>query len=276
MICGSCHSIDPQNRIAADGGWILSKQQYDEWQHSVHNAASQHYEFLTCVTCHYQHASSYYQQGGLKDYPTCDACHPDREIAGKESLECIDCHMPYSVRSSKIFGDNQADMRSHLFRVWVTTAPRDSMFYTDSTGTFVKLDSTGMSYGNTLDLVCLRCHPAWTIEFVYPLAENIHEEGLGIIPDRGEAAVKEFALIRNFPNPFNAGTTITFSLPRSGFVSLSIVDLSGRVVDVLVEGNLVAGNHEVHFNPGSLASGLYFCRLSMPAATLFHKILLIK
>lgn len=184
--------------------------------------------------------------------------------------------MPFSVKSARIVNDVSADMRSHMIKIWTTTTPKDSMFYTDSTGTFVKLDSSDMVYGNTLDLVCLRCHPGWTIQYVYPIAENIHEEGLGVIPNQKDAYINGFAVLHNYPNPFNVGTTIEFSIPQADFVSLTIVDLNGRIVDKLMEERLTAGKYDVNFNAAHLASGLYVCRLATSTASLFHKMLLIK
>ncbi|RJP76722.1 MAG: hypothetical protein C4524_09640 [Candidatus Zixiibacteriota bacterium] len=255
MICGSCHAPDPQNRIAAQDGWIISGQEFAEMQHSAHYTASAHYGYLTCSTCHDQHQSTAYAQG-VKPYPTCSACHPGRVIPGKESLECLDCHMPYSVKSALAYNPRRADMRSHQFRIWVTTAPKDSMFYTDASGTFVKLDAGGLAVGNTLDLACQRCHPSWSLADLFPYADNIHEEGLSAGP-APVAVPARYALLGNHPNPFNPETALGFRLPAPGYVSLRVYDTAGRQLSTLVEGWREAGTHQVMFDGTGLASGVY-------------------
>jgi flagellar hook assembly protein FlgD len=81
------------------------------------------------------------------------------------------------------------------------------------------------------------------------------------------AAPAVFALAQNAPNPFTARTTIRFSVPREGPVSLKIYDVRGRLVRTLVEGPLPGGAHVVHWDGRdvagrTLASGVYFYRLT--------------
>ncbi|HPF35650.1 T9SS type A sorting domain-containing protein [bacterium] len=77
-----------------------------------------------------------------------------------------------------------------------------------------------------------------------------------------EAAPLVRADMGNYPNPFNPATTIKFSVPRSGRVSLQVFDVRGHVVSTLVDGELEAGDgHEVVFAPKNVASGTYMYRL---------------
>lgn len=71
-----------------------------------------------------------------------------------------------------------------------------------------------------------------------------------------------FSLAQNYPNPFNPTTVIRFQLPSAGVVRLSIHDLLGREVALLVNGKKGAGRHEVTFDGRSLPSGMYICRLA--------------
>jgi len=76
----------------------------------------------------------------------------------------------------------------------------------------------------------------------------------------------EFALHANYPNPFNAGTIITYSLPEQSRIKVAVYDLQGRLVQVLVDGVESAGSHQVNWNASGtdgrpLSSGVYFCRL---------------
>lgn len=75
-------------------------------------------------------------------------------------------------------------------------------------------------------------------------------------------APEGFHLWPNYPNPFNPGTTIRYELPRSSMVNLTVYDLLGREVSVLVNEREDAGVHEVRFDGRGLSSGIYLCRLT--------------
>jgi hypothetical protein len=72
-----------------------------------------------------------------------------------------------------------------------------------------------------------------------------------------------FALHGNYPNPFNAATTISFTLASRSDVSLAVYDILGRKVAQLYEGQLNTGSHRIAWNAGDRSSGLYFYRLSV-------------
>lgn len=70
-----------------------------------------------------------------------------------------------------------------------------------------------------------------------------------------------YSLMQNYPNPFNPSTNIKFTMPANGNVKLTVYDLNGREVAVLVNGTRTAGEHEVTFNARGLSSGAYFYKL---------------
>jgi len=70
-----------------------------------------------------------------------------------------------------------------------------------------------------------------------------------------------FSLEQNFPNPFNPGTMIKFSLAADSKVSLTVFDVLGQEVANLLSGNLTAGSHEIDFNASNINSGVYFYRI---------------
>jgi len=72
---------------------------------------------------------------------------------------------------------------------------------------------------------------------------------------------KEYSLSQNYPNPFNPETKITYNIPKSGSVILTVYDATGRIAAVLVNQFMNAGNHEVSFNASGLSSGVYFYKL---------------
>ncbi len=79
-----------------------------------------------------------------------------------------------------------------------------------------------------------------------------------------------------FPNPFNATTTLSFDLPQSAKVRLSVFDLLGREVAVLVDAVVVAGSHRVSFDGADLASGIYFARLAAGDRVQTRKLVVLK
>ena len=81
---------------------------------------------------------------------------------------------------------------------------------------------------------------------------------------------------QNYPNPFNPSTTIKFELPQSAIVRLSVYDMLGREVSVLVNERRNAGVHEVKFDGSNLASGVYFYRLTAGDFVQSKKLVLVK
>jgi len=93
--------------------------------------------------------------------------------------------------------------------------------------------------------------------------------------------VKDFHLMQNYPNPFNPETKISYNLPLSDYVSLSVHDLLGRKVKTLVSEFQSAGNHSLVWNgkddwESSLASGLYLYTLKTSSFVESKKMMLLK
>jgi len=83
-----------------------------------------------------------------------------------------------------------------------------------------------------------------------------------------DEVIYEFALEQNYPNPFNPSTTIKFTIFQDvrremQDVKLIVFDMLGRTVEVLVDGVMNAGYHEVVFNASNLTSGMYLNRISI-------------
>jgi aminopeptidase N len=152
------------------------------------------------------------------------------------------------------------------------TMPLDCRFSTSSWDTTVVIENNSPTQQFTMLLShqpdTVRLDPdGWVLgEFA-----NLNDGGLPVA----------FALLPNYPNPFNPTTAVPFDLPHQEYISLKVYDLLGREVATLVEGKMPAGHHEVVWNPmdnpgRSLASGAYICRLVAGTFSATRTMLLLK
>jgi hypothetical protein len=86
----------------------------------------------------------------------------------------------------------------------------------------------------------------------------------------------EFSLEQNYPNPFNPLTTIRFSVPEAGHVTLKVFNLLGQEVAALVDHEMVAGNFETEFDASGFSSGTYVYRLTTDGYSQVRKMVLLK
>ena len=91
-----------------------------------------------------------------------------------------------------------------------------------------------------------------------------------------DAVPKRFSLDQNYPNPFNPATRIRYALPEPASARLTIYDVLGREVSVLVDRRQAAGTYEVTFEAGDLPSGVYFYRLETGPFSEIRQMLLVK
>lgn len=90
-----------------------------------------------------------------------------------------------------------------------------------------------------------------------------------------------FNLKQNYPNPFNPSTNISYTLPNSEFVRLSIYNIDGSLVNNLVNKNESAGDHIIVWNGKNsrgleVSSGIYFYRITAGQHTASKKMILLK
>ena len=114
--------------------------------------------------------------------------------------------------------------------------------------------------------ICMGGYPYW-------LQENLV---VGIEPGSSQQPPGEFTLYQNYPNPFNPSTVISWQLAVGNFVQLSIYDLSGREVTLLVNRKQSAGSHQIEFDASALASGIYMYRLRTGTHVETKKMLLLR
>ena len=85
-----------------------------------------------------------------------------------------------------------------------------------------------------------------------------------------------FVLFPSYPNPFNPITTIKFSVETFHATSISIYNLTGRLVETLIKDEIPVGNYEITWNASSQPSGVYFVQLSNGESVQTQKLILLK
>jgi hypothetical protein len=82
----------------------------------------------------------------------------------------------------------------------------------------------------------------------------------------------------NYPNPFNPFTTIRFDIPAETqhTISLQVYDISGRMVETLVNEKLEPGQYDIQWNASQHSSGVYLLRMNAGTFTQTQKLILLK
>lgn len=96
------------------------------------------------------------------------------------------------------------------------------------------------------------------------------------VDDNYSTVPTSFELMQNYPNPFNPTTTIVYSIPREGNVTLKIYNMLGQEVKTLVNEVKSIGFYRVSFDASSFSSGVYFYSLRTNGFFQTKKMILIK
>lgn len=95
-------------------------------------------------------------------------------------------------------------------------------------------------------------------------------------PGDESALPQKWSLLNNYPNPFNAGTVISYELASPGMITLEILNLRGQVMATLHQGRQNTGRYQVTWDGATAASGIYFVRLQSPHGEQIRKMTLLK
>ena len=86
----------------------------------------------------------------------------------------------------------------------------------------------------------------------------------------------KFSLSQNYPNPFNPSTKISFDIPKLSAVKISVFDVMGREVDVLVNERMQPGTYQTDWNASKYPSGVYFYKLQSGDFSSVKRMVLVK
>ncbi len=97
---------------------------------------------------------------------------------------------------------------------------------------------------------------------------------IGIV--NNSTTARGYELFQNYPNPFNPSTKIRFNVKESGNVKLTVFDIRGRIVRVLVNRIVPKGEYNIDFNAENLPGGVYFYKLESAGYSTAKKMVLLK
>ena len=117
----------------------------------------------------------------------------------------------------------------------------------------------------------------WWSSFGNDLANSRVADSLTSVGIVNNSSIAEkYSLGQNYPNPFNPTTKISFSIPKSEFVTVKVFDMTGKEVAQLVNNEMKAGAYEYQFDGSKLSSGIYFYQIITPNFTETKKMTLVK
>jgi hypothetical protein len=181
-----------------------------------------------------------------------------------------------------VFGDNSGNVLEYWFfddQDQRKTIVVDTLDYTGWKIQYIAIGDIGSSGDSKFDGFALRNINGAVQEgtlYIDDVQNNIMVTAVEDDDELESAVPDHFALEQNYPNPFNPSTTISYSLPETGHVSLKIYNTLGEEVAVLVDGLLEAGIHKTRFDASRFASGIYFYRIEAGNFTASKKMLLLK
>jgi hypothetical protein len=131
-------------------------------------------------------------------------------------------------------------------------------------------------YGKKIDGATANAFITMANAIIDAIQNSLAKNGSAETTSSIEAAPAAYKLNQNYPNPFNPSTSISFSVPNDGHVSLSIYDVLGNEVAVLEDGFKSAGTYSYSFDASDLTSGIYVYTIRSSTFVETKKMLLIK
>ncbi len=207
-------------------------------------------------------------------------------FVGLPSAPRVDSDVPVTGTALVTPGPHNRLSMDHYLLDWAAGVDPQSTEWTriDSVGGSVFQDTLGIWDTRGLDpgyhMLRLTVRSAYvdTFRLDMPLVVYVTlNESIGIGEKGREIGIpRATALLQNVPNPFNPSTDIRFALAEGGAVQLRVFDVRGRLVRVLVDGDLQPGEHTAHWdgkdgNGVSIPSGVYICALQTAAGERFTR-----
>ena len=172
----------------------------------------------------------------------------------------------------------QNDLAIRFTRSWLAASPEFGLIAPDVTDSvMITFDGSWLDLGDYTGTITVDGSDIYHSEPTLTIPVTMHvSDQVGTDDDETGRLPREFALKQNYPNPFNPQTTVKFALPKNSHVKIEIFDLLGRKVVTLVNEDKEAGVHEVIWDAGKSASGIYFYRMEADGFSKTNKMLLLR
>jgi hypothetical protein len=203
--------------------------------------------FAMTVTCPGPNFGTYFQR---RPYPGAECDHTN-----------LDHGLPAPVWLRLVReGDNFMAYYSEDGNTWKTVAPANILMNED---VYIGLGVCSHNDG----VLCESIFQNVVADVVYPTSVNDLQAVVNL---------KSYQLNQNYPNPFNPTTTIGFGIPEKGNVMLSVFNVLGEEISVLLNEEKEAGYHTIDFNASDLPSGTYFYQMKTGEFIQTRKMILMK
>ena len=188
----------------------------------------------------------------------------------------------HSPTRTTTFGDGSSGGLDDRFDfIFISEALQDSSAFRYLPGSYTAFGNDGLHFNYNVNearnkvvpdsiadaLYYASDHLPVYLDFVYSSPTRVS------LPNKGDFYDD---LMPNYPNPFNAQTSIRFSIAKQSDVTLKIFNYLGKEVAILVQGQLTAGAYQVVWNAEHVSSGIYFCRLEASDFVKTQRLILLK
>lgn len=181
----------------------------------------------------------------------------------------IDQRSTHIFRTSN-YGANWTNISSNLLNIPVNSIIIDynndsylyagtdaGVYYTSSLGRSWGQLGTGLPNAPVFDLMY---HQPTSKLIAATHGRSMFEISVANVPvsiENNTETISSFELYQNYPNPFNPVTTVEFQIPEQGFYEIKVFDMTGKLVEVMMSNELIAGKHKRIFDASRLPSGIY-------------------
>lgn len=149
-------------------------------------------------------------------------------------------------------------------------------FPSSSTFTETGFNNTFNSGTNTIRVFVDKGPSGGPADIDYFEVEGADSPAKAVEENENTDEIETFALSKNYPNPFNPTTQITYQLPTSEFVTLEVFNMAGQKVATLVDQQQSKGSYQVQFDASALSSGIYIYSLRAGNFIQTNKMVLLK
>jgi|WetSurMetagenome_2_1015567.scaffolds.fasta_scaffold142921_2 hypothetical protein len=170
-------------------------------------------------------------------------------------------------RSTIVLRNKSYDSTSHIFRWVFVDFVGDSIYSYDFSNWFIT-DSIGLT-GSIVE-------PGEQYSLTGAIVNGKIIGTITNVSAKTGSQPRTPRLYQNFPNPFNPTTSIKYFLPKGGVISISIFNILGQELKVLLNEHISSGEHLIQWKALDCPSGVYFCKIKSKDFSQTIKLLLLK